>query len=235
MMNHQYLERIRDCVSTALSEIHRTGKGQLGAFEDAGITRTTKFPRKRQRIISLGKGRNVCAETDAMHCSETRSRRRPAPPIDPITYGSASWRRAVSELATPHAAWVRYCYGNDLNYEYQIAICLYVWNEYRPTLTGKRTTEKVRKRIESLVWLAVQDYAFGFECKLVSHDYTDSELAELTGVSKSTWSENYKHHWEGLADCISRLDTDSLNAIIKKRNESRLKQIDAQSLQNRTS
>ncbi|MEQ9852677.1 bacteriophage antitermination protein Q [Pectobacterium aroidearum] len=232
-MNQQYLEYLRGCVITALSDIQKMSDGQLGAFESAGIIRTTKHPRKRQRIVALD-GRNVCATTDAMHCIETRSRKKPAPPIDPITYGTASWRRAVSELEPHHTAWVRYCYGNDLNYEYQKAICLHVWNEYKPTLTGKKTTEKVRRRIESLVWLVVQRYAATCGCLFVSREYNDSELAKLSGISRSTWSENYKHHWDGLTEMVSRLDSDSLNTIIKTRNESRLKQIDAQSLQNRT-
>ncbi|WP_162939879.1 bacteriophage antitermination protein Q [Pectobacterium parmentieri] len=233
MMNQQYLEYIRGYVSTALSDIQKMGVGQLGAFEGAGIIRTTKFPRKPQRIVAL-EGRNVCAITDGIHCTETRSRKRPAPPIDPITYETSSWRRAVSELEPHHSAWVYYCYGNDLNYEYQKSICLHVWGEYKTMLTGKRTTEKVRRRIESLVWLAVQAHAAKCGCVLVYRKYNDSELAELSGVSRSTWSENYKHHWDGLSEMISQLDSDSLNTIIKTRNESRLKQIDAQSLQNRT-
>ncbi|GLW38492.1 antiterminator [Pectobacterium carotovorum subsp. carotovorum] len=232
-MNQQYLEYIRGNVSTALSYIQKEGAGQLGALEGAGIIRTTKYTRQRQRIVALD-GRNVCATTDAMHCPETRSRKRPAPPIDPITYGTASWRRAVNELEPHHTAWVRYCYGNDLNYEYQKAICVHVWNEYKPTLTGKKTTDKVRRRIESLVWLAVQRYAATCGCVFVSRGYNDSELAKLSVVSRSTWSENYRHHWDGLTEIVSELDSESLNTIIKKRNESRLKQIDAQSLQNRT-
>ncbi|MEI7247994.1 bacteriophage antitermination protein Q [Pectobacterium carotovorum] len=232
-MNQQYLEYIRGNVSTALSDIQKTGAGQLGAFEGAGIIRTTKYTRQRKRIVALD-GRNVCATTDAMHCPETRSRKRPTPPIDPITYGTASWRRAVNELDSHHTAWVRFCYGNDMNYEHQKAICLHVWNEYKPTLTGKKTTEKVRRRIESLVWLAIQRYAATCGCLFVSREYNDSELAKLSGISRSTWCENYKYHWDGLTEMVSELDRDSLNTIIKKRNESRLKQIDAQSLQNRT-
>ncbi|MFJ5428991.1 bacteriophage antitermination protein Q [Pectobacterium actinidiae] len=228
-MNQQYLEYLRGCVSTALADIHRANTSGVGV----GAIRTTKYPRQRKRVVALD-DRNVCATTDAMHCPETRSRKRPAPPIDPITYGTASWRRAVNELELHHTAWVRYCYGNDLNYEYQKAICVHVWNEYKTALTGKKTTEKVRRRIESLVWLAVQRYAATCGCLFVSREYNDSELAKLSGISRSTWCENYKHHWDGLTEMVSELDRDSLNTIIKNRNESRLKQIDAQSLQNRT-
>lgn len=218
-MNQQYIEYLRGCVSTALAD-RRSGKGQLDALNGSAMTRTTAHPRKRLRIVQL-EGRNVCAATDAMHCTETRSRRKPMPPIDPITYGTASWRRALGHLEPHQEAWIRYCYGYDLNYDYQVMICQNVWNEYRATLTGKRTTEKARRRIESLVWLAVQSYAATCGFVEVLRKYNDSELAELSGVSKSTWSENYRHHWLGLIACVASLDSSALLTVKTMRSESR--------------
>lgn len=214
-MNEQYIEYLRGCVSTALADIHRIGKENSSA-----MTRTTVHTRKRLRLVQL-ENRKVCAATDPMHCTETRSRRKPTPPIDPITYGTASWRRAVGHLEPHQEAWIRYCYGHDLDYSYQVMICQYVWNKYRETLTGKRTTEKSRRRIESLVWLAVQSYAALCGCVLVLRKYNDTELARLSGVSKSTWSENYSHHWQGLIACVSSLDSAALLAVKTMRSESR--------------
>ncbi len=215
-MNQQYIEYLRGCVSTALANICRSGD----VFNGTGAIRTTLHPRKRQRVVQL-EDRKVCATTDAYHFTETRSRRNPMPPIDPITYGTASWRRAVNCLEPHQEAWIRYCCGNDLNYAYQVTICQHIWTEYRATLTGKRTTEKVRRRIESLVWLAVQRYAFACGCTLAFRKYDDSELAALAGVSKSTWSENYRNHWLGLIECVAHLDRTALFATTSMRNESR--------------
>lgn len=217
-MNQQYIEYLRGCVSTALADTSRSGKGQL--LNGSEITRTTVHTRKRRRIVQL-EGRKVCATTDAMHCPETRSRKKPMPPLDPITYGTASWRRAVNCLAPHQEAWIRYCYGHELNYDYQVKICQHVWNEYRATLTGKRITEKTRRRIEALVWLAVQNYAALYGCVQVLRKYTDTELAGLSGVSKSTWSENYRYHWQGLIACVSNLDSSALLSVKTMRSESR--------------
>ena len=222
-MNQQYIEYLRGCVSTALAD-RRSGKGQLDALNGSAMARTTVHTRKRLRIVQV-EGRNVCATTDAMHCTETRSRRKPMPPIDPITYGTASWRRALGHLEPHQEAWIRYCYGNDLNYDYQVTICHFIWNEYRKTLTGKRTTEKARRRIESLVWLAVQRYACECGCPKSCPDYSDSELAKLSGVSRSTWSENYLHHWVGLLKCAAQLDRASLFTITAMRNVARLQAV----------
>ncbi|WP_440863246.1 bacteriophage antitermination protein Q [Symbiopectobacterium purcellii] len=220
-MNQQYVEYLRGCVSTALADVRQTGRGQLDTFNGAAMVGTTVHTRKRPRLVQL-EGRKVCATTDPMHCTETRSRRKPMPPIDPITYSTASWRRALGHLEPHQEAWIRYCYGNDLNYDYQVIICQHVWNEYRETLSGKRTTDRSRRRIESLVWLAVQRYASECGCPKACPDYSDSELAVLSGVTKSTWSENYRHHWQGLIACVSCLDSDALLAVKTRRSESRL-------------
>ncbi|VFS57562.1 Phage antitermination protein Q [Kluyvera cryocrescens] len=54
-----------------------------------------------------------------LYVLETRSRRRPMPPIKDMEFESAPWRRAVNSLNEYQQAWLRYCYGFDLSYKHQ--------------------------------------------------------------------------------------------------------------------
>ncbi|NIC29335.1 bacteriophage antitermination protein Q [Serratia plymuthica] len=220
-MNQKYLEYVRGAVSVALADICRTGKGQLAAFEESAMANTSRFKRKRIHTIDVG-GRNVSQETDPVNCPETRARKKPFPPLDELTYCTSSWRRAVGKLERHQESWIRYCYANDLNFEGQVTICQYIWGELQQILKGKKITMKVRKRLESLVWLAVQQVAHK-EGVLRGDEYSHTQLAELSGVGKSTWSETYSGHWNKLIYLVERLDAGSLQAIAEKRIEARSK------------
>ena len=41
-------------------------------------------------------------------------------------------------------AWVRYCYGYDLSFRYQIAICEYIWKGYEAELADKNIQRRVK-------------------------------------------------------------------------------------------
>ncbi|MGX5098193.1 bacteriophage antitermination protein Q, partial [Enterobacter hormaechei] len=88
-------------------------------------------PCKKIHVVELDNGRGgvrrVKAENSALYVLETRSRRRPMPPIRDKTFSSCAWRRAVLSLDSSQQAWIRYCYGFEFDFGYQTEICRYVW------------------------------------------------------------------------------------------------------------
>ncbi|UAN58327.1 bacteriophage antitermination protein Q [Serratia sp. JSRIV004] len=215
-MSPEYRKYVREAVSLALTNLSRTGKGQLAAFEGAALARTTRFKRQRNRTVVVG-NRKVCAIIDPFHCPETRTRKQPFPPIDPLTFSTSSWRRAISAIETHQNAWVLYCYGQDLNYDYQVLICQHIWGEFQREIQGQKVTAKVRNRLASLVWLAVQHWV-GVRGGLLGHDYYDAELAELVGVAPDNWSKNYASRWDTLQRLVTVLDKDALQSVARSRN-----------------
>ncbi|MCA7012504.1 bacteriophage antitermination protein Q [Dickeya dadantii] len=215
MMNTQYVEYVRGCVIIALSDIKRSGKGQLAAFEDSPIAITTSYKRKRQRIIELD-DRKVCSAAQPMHCPETRSRKSTLPLIDPLSYSFASWRRALSSMAPQYLSWLRYCYADDTNYDHQVKLCQHVWREFGNKRRDTRLAAKTLARLEKLAWLAVQD-AKNMICG--SATYSAGKLAKLTGVTATNWSENYSDHWRALINIVIDLDHDALLALSRARSQ----------------
>jgi hypothetical protein len=221
-MNQQYLEYVRGALSIALADIWRTGKGQLAAFEESAMANTTRIKRKRVRIVEVG-GRMVSQDTDPINCTETRARKKPFPPLEELTYSTSSWRRAVGMLEPHKEAWIRYCYANDLKFTGQVIICRYVWEQMQAGQKVK-ITAKVSKRVESLVWLAVQQVAHT-KGAAQAEEYSHTRLAELSGVSKSTWSETYSGHWNKLLSLAESLDAEALRGTAEKRVLSRSKHL----------
>lgn len=220
-MNQQYLEYVRGAVSLALADIHGMTKGQLAAFEGAALAHTTRFKRQRHRTVVVG-NRKVCPETDPIHCPETRTRAKPFPPIEELTYCTSSWRRAISVLETHQEAWIRYCYGDYSYHHNQLLVVPYIWAQFAAQCPGK-ISKKVKLRMQSLTLLAVQVMAS--EIKGHPKEYSHTKLAELSGVSKSTWSETYSGHWNTLLSLVETLDAGSLKWTADKRIESRSKHL----------
>ncbi|EKT55480.1 bacteriophage antitermination protein Q [Providencia sneebia] len=215
-MNYQYLEYLRANVTLALANINGGTKGQLDAFQGAALVRTSRFKRNKMRDST-----GAIRESDPVKCTETRISKSPMPPILEITFCLSSWRRAVNKLDEAHKAWLLYCYAYDLDYNHQVEICNYVWEQFKPSLSGKRITKKVTARLMQLVWLAAQDTASRFGEILTLDKYTDTALAKLVGVSKSTWSEIYRDHWTMLVSIVERIDREVLLSVSNIRNESR--------------
>ena len=215
-MNLQHLEYVRSCVSLALANIVGATKGQLDAFQGAALVNTSRYPRKPVREVG-GQVRIA----DPVKCTETRGGKDVRPPIEEIVFCLSSWRRAISKLDGHQLGWIRYCYAHDLNYDYQVLITKHVWEEFKKTLAGKRITKKVMARLAQLVWLAVQQHAR--KCSgIQGKEYTATQLADLMGVSKSTWTECYGPHWGALLLMIIDLDCASLDQVSKARDTSRL-------------
>ena len=218
-MNAQQLEYVRIQLRAALVDDSGGTKGQLEAFAEHPPADKDRNPRKQVHMVELDNGRGgirrVKAENTAMYVLETRSRRRPMPPIRDQVFSSCAWRRAVLKLDAPQQAWINYCYGLDLRYEYQIQICNYIWGKYEKELNGAKFQKRVKHRMVSLVWLAIQDLAARNRNELYK-EYAATALAGFLSVHRDTWYQTYASSWTRFKWIINKLDSEALSLIYRK-------------------
>lgn len=216
-MNAQQLEYVRIQLRAALVDDSGGTKGQLEAFAEHPLAEKNRNPRQPVHVVELDNGRGgvrrVKAENSALYVLETRSRLRPMPPIREQVYCSSNWRRAILKLDPPQRAWIKYCYGHDLNFTYQTEICRYLWEMYLLRIKGTKLQKRVKKRMIFLLWLKVQSYS-GEVNTTFGDRLSDSALSKLLGVSRQTWSEVYNHRWYTLHTIIADLDRLTLKNTI---------------------
>ncbi|MEY8709517.1 bacteriophage antitermination protein Q [Mangrovibacter phragmitis] len=217
-MNAQQLEYVRIQLRMALADNSGGTKGQLEAFAEHPPAEKQYYPRQPVHTIELDDGhgglKRVKAENAAVYVLETRSRRRPLPPIDDYTFSLCAWRRAVNQLAAHEQAWLRYCYGHDLSFKYQTQMCEHVWQHHQRYLPDG-LLRKTRKRLISLVWLAGQEVAISLGNDTY-RDYSGAALARMLEVNRSTWLRVYASHWEALKDGFWVLDKSVLIHTVVK-------------------
>lgn len=217
-MDLQLLEYARIELTRALIDNSGKTKGQLQAFCEHPPADKDRNPRKPIHVVELDDGRGgvrcVKAENSAVYVLETRSRRRPLPPINDNEFSAAPWRRAVNMLPEHEQAWLRYCYGFDLTFRYQTMICEAIWNGHQHALPPG-LLKKTKKRIISLVWLAVQEVA-AQQMNDTYKQYAGALLATHLGVSRSTWCEVYAPHWKMLKSAVELLDLESLSSVLAR-------------------
>ncbi|EMO4455827.1 antitermination protein [Klebsiella michiganensis] len=218
-MNLQNLEYTRIEVRRALQNLSVATKGQLEAFSENPPADKNKSPRQPRHIIDLDGGIGcgpsvVKALTTPVYVMETRSRRRPMPPINDIEFSYSPWRRAVNQLDSHQQAWVRYCYGFDLNFQYQTEMCQYVWTEYQNYQVSKPLQSRVIKKLVGLVWLAAQEVAATRNNETYKV-YAGAALARMVSVDRSTWKRVYADHWEHLKRAFVEMDSNALQIIYR--------------------
>ncbi|EGA2692191.1 antitermination protein, partial [Salmonella enterica] len=101
-MNQQDLNFVRIELRRALPDLSGGTKGQLEAFSEHPPADKNATPRRGIHLVELEgeKGpRFVNSLSAPLYVLETRSRRRPMPPIKDAEFESAPWRRAVSALS----------------------------------------------------------------------------------------------------------------------------------------
>ncbi|KAA5927844.1 MULTISPECIES: bacteriophage antitermination protein Q [Pantoea] len=215
-MTPQLLEYARIELTRALMDHSGKTKGQLQAFCEHPPADKDRSPRKPIHVVELDNGRGgvqcVKAENSAVYVLETRSRRRPLPPINDCGFSAAPWRRAVNMLPEHEQAWLKYCYGFDLNFRYQTLICEAIWNEHQKHLP-EGLMRKTKKRLIALVWLAVQEVAT-MNLNETYKQYAGAALAGHLGVSRSTWCEIYAPHWRALKSAVTNLDCSALDSVL---------------------
>ncbi|NYA45752.1 antitermination protein [Serratia fonticola] len=208
-MDTPQLEYVRSKLRSALPDYSGGTKGQLEAFSENPPADKNGLPRQRMHVVVLEGGRRVKAENSCVHIMETRSRRQPMPPIDEFDYAHCAWRRAVRKLEDHQQAWLRYCYGGDLDFKFQEAICQHVWEAFEKAHSGVKMQKRVKLRIISLVWLAVQDVAAKNKNDAY-REYAATTLANLLSVHRDTWYQTYSAPWQELKAIVADLDEGSL-------------------------
>lgn len=231
-MAPQLLEYARIELTRALMDNSGKTKGQLQAFSENPPAEKDHYPRRQIHMVEFDDGRKVKAENTSLYVLETRSRRRPLPPINDYEFAAAPWRRAVNMLPEHEQAWLRYCYGFDLTFRYQTMICEAIWNGHQQHLPPS-LLKKTKKRIVSLVWLAVQEVA-AQQMNDTYKQYAGALLATHLGVSRSTWCEVYAPHWKMLKSAVASLDVESLGKVLSWMPEPSFENDMSLLLQNRT-
>lgn len=77
---------------------------------------------------------------------------------------------------------------------------------------------KTKKRIVSLVWLAVQEVA-AIRMNDTYKEYAGALLAIRLGGSRSTWCEIYRPHWHMLKYAVNYLDCSSLEEVSNRKQD----------------
>ncbi|MBB9920988.1 antitermination protein [Escherichia coli] len=211
MSNEYLLEFTRIKLRSVLLDLSGGTKGQLEALSEHPPADKNFYQRKNIHRVEL-EDRMVDALVTPVYALETFGRRRPAPPINDFEFADSPWRRAVNSLDVSQQAWLRYCYGGDLAFKHQTAICEAVWNRYKANIPAS-TQRKVVKRLLSLVWLSVQAVAAANKREDFK-EMAGSALAGMLSVSRSTWCETYSLHWVGMKEAVRALDEVALLATL---------------------
>ena len=217
-MDQQNLNYVRNELRRALLDLSGGTKGQLEAFSEHPPADKKATPRRCANLVELEgeKGiRFVTSLTPPRYVLETRSRRRPMPPIKDAEFESAPWRRAVSALSEYQQAWLRYCYGFDLSYKHQVMMCEHVWKAYQKCLGETSLQERVVKKLIGLVWLAGQEVAATRNNETYKN-YAGAALARMVSVDRSTWLRVYSAHWAGLKAAFMDLDEHALGLALDR-------------------
>lgn len=212
-MNEQEINYARNAITRALVDFSGGTKGQLEAFSEHPPADKKATPRRNTYLVELespGGVRYVNSLASSLYVMETRSRRRPMPPIKDIEFHYAPWRRAVNFLDKYQQAWIRYCYGFDLNFRHQTLMCEYVWNNYQDYQVGNKLQSRVVKKLIGLVWLAAQEVAATMKNDSY-REYAGAALARMVSVDRSTWLRVYAAHWERLKAAFVELDNQALS------------------------
>lgn len=215
-MNPKDLNYVRNELRRALLDLSGGTKGQLEAFSEHPPADKKAVPRRCVNLVEL-EGENgiryVNSQAAPLYVAETRSRRRPMPPIKDFEFACAPWRRAVNALDEHQQAWLRYCYGFDLSYTHQVTMCNFVWNTYQKCLVDNPLQSRVVKKLVGLVWLAGQEVAAARNNETYK-DYAGAALARMLSVDRSTWLRVYSGHWERMKTTFADLDEQSLAMVL---------------------
>lgn len=209
-MNLQELEYTRIELRRALADLSGANKGQLQAFSEHPPADKNKYPRHHPEIVMEGVqgcgSKVVKTLATPLYVMETRSRRRPLPPMNDAEFASSAWRRSVNGLGEHLQAWVRYCYGYDLSFRYQTLMCQYVWVQFQHQQGTKKLQDRVTKKLVGLVWLAAQEVAASRNNDTYQ-EYAGAALARMVSVERSTWLRVYAVHWAAFKAAFVEMDS----------------------------
>lgn len=215
-MNTQYLEFVRQQLIVATADLSGATKGQLVAFaENAQFTATARS-RGRKKVFDVNKQRMVNPDGPPMSGSQSRAKGSSIALVSPVEFGTASWRRAILSLEEHQKAWLLWCYAESTPEESEATILLYAWHEYSTLPREKRVADKTIQRMKGFVLMAAADTKNKIHGK---PEMSQINLADVMGVSRSTWGKIYQPHWLKFKGVFELVDNEALYSICRSRSQ----------------
>jgi hypothetical protein len=215
-MNLQYLQFVREELMVATADLSGATKGQLVAFAENAQFDTKRLKRKRHRMLDEVTGKEITLTGDPVPGRQSRAKGSSIALVQPVEFRTASWRRALATLDKHEHAWLSWCYVGDMSFAHQVEIIQWAWLEFKAKQGSKKVAGKTLQRLRQLIWLAAQDIKNEIAGRKI---YRYCELAELTGVTKTNWTENYAERWEAMCELFNRLDTSALHSVSRSRSQ----------------
>lgn len=201
-------EYVRDRLFFVFNVVTKTKKEKQLKLRNIDARDPKNFRRSMRKIIIDGDEIKIPAQTT--HVTEIRRYKSSSILISDLNFGHLKWSRAVKSLNEPYLAWVYYCYGNKLDFNYQIVICQYVWSLFELKIKGLKI--KLRKKtidlLRNLTWLIVQNCVC--QIKNDRNLYNQTELALLSKKSLNSWIQHYSDHCNHLHSICHQLDREAL-------------------------
>lgn len=215
-MTAQYLEFVRQQLIVATADLSGATKGQLMAWLENAQFDTNTFKRKKPRVLDEVTGKMITLDNPPIPGRQSHAKGSHIPLVQPVEFATASWRRAVLSLEEHHKAWLLWNYSENTRWEHQEVITRWAWAEFQQQLGGKRVAKKTMDRLRLLIWLAAQDVKAELSGR---QTYEYQKLAELVGVNKTNWSQNYVEHWLAMRSVFARLDSQALLQVSRSRSQ----------------
>lgn len=201
-------EYVRDRLFFVFNVVTKTKKEKQFKLRNIDARDPKNFRRSMRKIIIDGDEIKIPAQTT--HVTEIRRYKSSSVLISDLNFGHLQWSRAVKSLNEPHLAWVYYCYGNKLDFNYQIVICQYIWSLFELKINELKI--KLRKKtidlLRNLTWIVVQNTVYRIRHQI--NLYSETDLALLSDKSLSSWSHNYSHYSDHLHSICYQLDHEAL-------------------------
>lgn len=213
-MTAQYLEFVRQQLIVATADRSGATKGQLMAWLENAQFDTNTFKRKKPRVWDEESRKWLTLDNPPIPGKQSYAKGSHIPLVQPVEYATASWRRAVLSLEEHHKAWLLWNYSENTQWSHQEVITRWAWVEFQQQLAGKRVAKKTMDRLRQLIWLAAQDVKAGLSGR---QQYEYQKLAELVGVNKTNWSQNYVEYWEAMCSVFVSLDSQALLQVSRSR------------------
>lgn len=165
--------------------------------------------RRPSTVIEID-GKNIRVPAQTIHATEVKKYKCSSVLISETDFRHLRWSRAVKQLCEHEHAWVNYCYGGKLDFDFQIIICRYVWSAFEKFLCEQKL--KLRKNtitlLHNLTWLIVQNCVY--QIKNYKYLYNQTQLALLSKKSLSSWQHHYSQHCNYLNSICNQLDREAL-------------------------
>lgn len=179
----------------------------------------SKFMHRPYRVEQLEK-HSIHVPVDPVRASETMRYKGGKAPVLPTVFEDTAWIRAARESMPVHSVWLKYCYGDDLDWNGQVSLCQHIWGAFWPESLklGVIPKPETEARLRTLVWLSVQ--AAKQQVNRGTNMFTDTQLAALLHIHKSVFSRSVKWHWLRMLKHCQQLDDEAL-ANADRRHRSR--------------